>query len=74
MDGKVLVAYASKYGSTQEVAEAIEIVKNCSAIDYSREVVNKYIDKAKKRLVILPDIKTKATFATIADFIKVRKF
>ena len=22
MDGKVLVAYASKYGSTQEVAEA----------------------------------------------------
>lgn len=63
-----------KEKSEDQVIEAINIVKRCSAIEYSLDIVNKYIDKAKNQLEILPDIKAKKTFATIADFIKVRKF
>lgn len=60
--------------SEQEVREAIEIVKDCGAIEYSTGIVNKYLSKAKQELMLLPDLPAKDNLALIADFIGVRNF
>jgi len=56
------------------VLRAIEIVKGCEAIDYSFNISEKYLGKAKKQLDILPNIKTKRTLQRIADFINIRRY
>lgn len=57
----------------KEIQEAIEIIRNCGAIDYSFAVVNRYLSKAKKELAVLPDLPAKDNLLMIADFIGVRK-
>lgn len=56
-----------------EVQEAIAIIKNSGAIEYSFEVTRKFINKAKKELKALPDIPTRLTLSRAADFIGIRK-
>jgi len=60
--------------SEEEVQEAIEIIRSCGAIDYSFEVTNKYLSKAKEELMALPDLPARKTLAIIADFIGIRKY
>jgi len=60
--------------SEEEVQETIQIIKNSGAIEYSFDFANKYLEKAKKELAKLPDIKTKKTFAMITNFIGKRTF
>lgn len=57
-----------------EVTEAINMIKECGAIDFSFDVALKYIQKAKKQLEYLPDKPVKATFHMYADFIGMRRF
>jgi heptaprenyl diphosphate synthase len=60
--------------SDEEVEEALEIVRNCGAIEYSFDIANKYITKAKTELRKLPDIPTRVTMGMAADFVCARKF
>lgn len=60
--------------SDDEVEEALEIVRNCGAIEYSFNIANKYIAKAKAELSNLPDLPTRVTMGMAADFVIARKF
>lgn len=60
--------------SEDEVKEALDIVRNCGAIDYSFEIARKFIMKAKAELKALPDIPTRLTLSMAADFVGIRKF
>lgn len=60
--------------SEDEVREALDIVRNCGAIDYSFEIARKYIMKAKSELKALPDVPTRLTLSLAADFVGIRKF
>lgn len=60
--------------TAEQVSEAIEIVKNCSAIEYSLDIANQYIEKAKLQLAVLPTNKTQNTLNLIANFVRVRRF
>ena len=66
---------AGKFSKTdEEIQEAIEIVKECGAIDHAFTVVNKYLSKAKDELEALPDIPARNNLLWIADFIGIRKY
>lgn len=67
-----LIAKTEK--NEQEIEEAIEIIRNCGAIDYSFGVVNKYLRKAKQELKSLPELPARNNLAVIADFIGIRKY
>lgn len=74
-DKKRLVELVTKVEkSDDEVNEALEIVRNCGAIEYSFNIAKKYIKKAKMELKELPDIPTRQTLGMAADFVCVRKF
>lgn len=60
--------------SDDEVDEALEIVRNCGAIEYSFNIANKHITKAKAELGKLPDLPTRVTMGMAADFVCARKF
>ncbi len=57
-----------------EVLEAINIIKDCEAIEKAVDVSNSYLRKAKDRLRGLPRGKAIESLALIADFIGERKF
>lgn len=57
-----------------EIEEAVDIVKECGAIDYSLKVVQSYIMKAKEQLFSLPDVPARAVLSRAADFVGVRKY
>ena len=60
--------------SNEEVDEALEIIKDSGAIEYSFDVAQKYIMKAKAELNRLPDIPIRQTLYMAADFVCSRKF
>ncbi|WP_003541123.1 polyprenyl synthetase family protein [Desulfotomaculum nigrificans] len=57
-----------------QVKEAIELIKEAGGIQFSFEVAQRYIAKAKNNLKYLPDRPVKKVFEQIADFIGVRRF
>lgn len=56
------------------IEEIISIIKNSGAIEYSKEVARKYIQKAKEALVNLPDIPARESLFDVATFIEERTF
>lgn len=68
---EIIAIKAKKEG---EVLEAVKIIRDCGAIEYSFEVSNRYLVKAKQQLKFLPDGKTKKSLHMIADFINVRRY
>ncbi|MFA9556146.1 heptaprenyl diphosphate synthase component II [Evansella sp. AB-rgal1] len=57
-----------------EINETIELIKGSGAIDYSKELADKYLVKARKALDELPDIQARRALLQIADYIGDRKF
>ncbi|MEN3004752.1 polyprenyl synthetase family protein [Dehalobacterium formicoaceticum] len=60
--------------SQEEVQEIIRLIKDSGAIKYSFDMANIYLNKAKKELNRLPDVKTKKTFKKLTSFIGERSF
>lgn len=60
--------------SEKEVQETIGLIKASGAIDYSFDIANKYLVKAKHELDKLPNVKTKKTLTRIANYIGKRSF
>ena len=56
-------------GWTDSIVEAIEILTNCGAIEYARNLAQESVVKAKEVLEILPDSSSKQVLADIADFV-----
>lgn len=65
---------SKKEKKEDEILEAINIIKNCEAIERSFEVSNSYLEKAKIKLRSIPRGKAADSLALIADFIGKRKF
>lgn len=63
-----------KEKSEAEILEAIKLIDESGSFDYSFELAGKYVAKAKKQLAKLPDVPTKETLTTIADFVNYRKY
>jgi heptaprenyl diphosphate synthase len=63
-----------KEKSEDEVLEAIEIIKECGAIDEAFDMSNRFIAKAIKQLEFLPDIETRETLRSIALFVNIRRY
>lgn len=70
-----LLELVAKVGKdAEEIKEAIGIVKECGAIDYSFKTAQSYVMKAKEQLVNLPDVPARTVLSQAADFIGARKF
>ena len=53
----------------EEILEAIEIIKKYGSIEYARSYSQKLVDKAKKKLSILPESEDKKALLSLADYV-----
>ena len=67
--GRLLDILKAENNSQDEIDEAIEILTNCGAIEYARNLALESVDKAKEVLEILDDSSSKQVLADIADFV-----
>ncbi|GBF11700.1 heptaprenyl diphosphate synthase component II [Tepidibacillus infernus] len=58
----------------EQMDEMVDIVRKSEGIDYSKELAQTYIQKAKKALMELPNIKERKTLLEISDFIGDRTY
>lgn len=56
------------------INEAIEIIKNSGAIEYSFAIAQSFIIKAKNQLHHIPSPECQHTLAYLADFVQIRNF
>jgi len=74
-DPSRLKALLKKMDKTDpEVWETIDLIKSTGAIDQSMQLVDLYIEKAKKHLLDLPRVPTRKALEELAEFIRTRKF
>ncbi|MDQ0257478.1 heptaprenyl diphosphate synthase [Evansella vedderi] len=58
----------------QELDEIISLIKESGAIEYSKGITDRYLEKSRKALEGLPNIQAKKALIQIADYIGDRKF
>ena len=68
-DGRLLEILKASENSQDEIDEAIEILTDCGAIEYARNLAHESVVKAKELLEILDDSSSKQVLADIADFV-----
>ena len=68
-DDRLLEILKAEENSQDEIDEAIEILTNCGAIEYARNLALESVDQAKEVLEILPDSSSKQVLVDIADFV-----
>ena len=68
-DGRLLEILKAEENSQDEIDEAIEILTNCGAIEYARNLALESVNQAKEVLEILDDSSSKQVLADIADFV-----
>ena len=67
--GRLLEILKADGNSQDEIDEAIQILTNCGAIEYARNLAQESVRKAKEVLEILDDSSSKQVLADIADFV-----
>ena len=67
--GRLLEILKVDGNSQDEIDEAIQILTNCGAIEYARNLAQESVRKAKEVLEILDDSSSKQTLVDIADFV-----
>ena len=60
--------------SREEIDRIINLIKQSDAIERSREMSNRYLEKALIILETLPENQAKTTLKNIAEYIGKRKF
>ena len=68
-DDRLLEILKAENNSQDEIDEAIEILTNCGAIEYARNLAHESVMKAKEVLEILDDSSSKQILVDIADFV-----
>jgi geranylgeranyl diphosphate synthase type I len=68
-DDRLLEILKADNNSQDEIDEAVEILTNCGAIEYARNLALESVDKAKQVLEILDDSSSKQVLSDIADFV-----
>ena len=67
--GRLLEILKAENNSQEEIDEAVEILTDCGAIEYARNLAHESVVKAKEVLDILDDSESKQILADIADFV-----
>ncbi|MCG0277857.1 MAG: polyprenyl synthetase family protein [Thermanaeromonas sp.] len=60
--------------SEEEIAEALEIIRNSGGIDFTLELAEKYLAKARAQLWSLPPGRARDILEELTTFVRVRKF
>ena len=68
-DDRLLEILKAEDNSQDEIDEAVEILTNCGAIEYARNLALESVDQAKEVLEILDDSSFKQVLIDIADFV-----
>ena len=71
--GRFLEILKDENNSDAEIAEAVEILTECGAIEYARNLAQESVVKAKEVLEVLDDSEFKQILSDIADFVLERK-
>ncbi|WP_280768226.1 heptaprenyl diphosphate synthase component II [Salipaludibacillus daqingensis] len=72
---QTIITYLENGNTNQlDMSEIITQIKNTGAIDYSKEIADRYLKKALLALEPLPDIQPKKALIQIADYIGERRF
>lgn len=58
----------------KEIQQAIFIIKESKAIEYSFSVAGRFIEKAKRQLKHIPTPEHRKALANLADFVQIRRF
>ncbi len=66
-DQAQLIRKAIRSGGTQALAQIIDIVQQCGAIDYTNDKAREHVKSAKKAIAILDDSPAKNALAALAD-------
>ena len=66
---KLLEILKDDNNSQADIDTAIEILNDCGAIEYARNLALESVDQAKEVLEILPDSSSKQVLSDIADFV-----
>ena len=67
--GRLLEILKDENNSQEDIDEAVEILTNCGAIEYARNLAQESVTQAKEVLEILDDSPSKQVLADIADFV-----
>ena len=67
--GRLLEILKDDNNSDDDIAEAIQLLTDCGAIEYARNLALESVDQAKEVLEILPDSSSKQVLVDIADFV-----
>ena len=67
--GRLLEILKDENNSQEDIDEAVEILTNCGAIEYARNLAQESVTQAKEVLEILDDSQSKQVLADIADFV-----
>lgn len=68
-NGRLLEILKDNENSDEDIAEAIDILTNCGAIEYARNLALESVNQAKEVLEILDDSSSKQLLVDIADFV-----
>ena len=62
-----MIRQAIRKGGTENLAEIIEIVQACGAIDYTNQKAREHVDAAKAAISVLPDTPAKQALSALAE-------
>ena len=60
--------------SREEIARAVEKLKDCGAIDYASKKAKEFVERGKEHLKVLPDSEAKELLIAIADYLVTREY
>jgi geranylgeranyl diphosphate synthase type I len=58
----------------EEIAKAVEKLKDCGAIDFASKKAKEYVEMGKKHLDVLPDNQAKELLKALADYLVTRDY
>lgn len=70
---KILGTLGNKDASSEEIGETIELIESLGAIDYAKQLAEKYIKKAKKALASFPASEDREDLISLSDLIFARQ-
>lgn len=71
---KLAAIIINRQKTEQDIIMAIDIIKESGAIEYSFNIAQSYINKAKNELKHIPSPDYRKTLSYLADFVQVRKY
>ena len=72
--GVEIEVFGKGKASEEEIAKAVEKLKECGAIDYASKKAREFVERGKEHLKVLPDSDAKELLMAIADYLVTREY